>query len=152
MVNLIKLEKATYNEFKFCTEWRRSGVKPDSNTVCKLELKDDPIGLFDLIDKGIMQVYYAKIDKEIAGYISASIIPKPDARIGTMFVDEVWVPDEYRGNGIAKLLMKKVIDESERMGMWRTRLYVAADNPGAIRCYESVGMVRDEGSCYFYEK
>lgn len=147
-----KITEENYNQFLYLTEWRRTGVKPTGETEFKLALEDDRIGLFDLVEKDLMHVYMAIVNEEVAGYVSAAVIPKPDKRIGTMFVDELWVPEEFRNNGIARKLMNKVIESSEEMGLWKTRLYVDVENPAGIKCYESVGMKREEGSCYFYQK
>ncbi|XMB85822.1 GNAT family N-acetyltransferase [Mycoplasmatota bacterium WC44] len=147
-----KVTEDNYNQFLCLTEWRRTSVKPRGETKFKLALEDDRIGLFDLVEKDLMHIYMAIIDEEVAGYVSAAVIPKPDKRIGTMFEDELWVPEEYRNNGIARKLMNKVIESSEEMGLWKTRLYVDVENLAGINCYESVGMKREEGSCYFYQK
>ncbi len=151
-MEIIKITKENYKEFTEMTEWRRVGVKPNPDTEFKLALEDDVIGLWDLINNDLMHIYMALLNNQKAGYISASVIPKPDKRLGTMFVDELWVPEEFRGHGIAKALMNKVIETSEEMGLWKTRLYVDTQNPSGINCYEGVGMIRDEGTSFFYQK
>ena len=39
-------------------------------------------------------------------------------------------------------MMKALIDHAEANGIWQLELYVAADNPRAIRFYESFGFQR----------
>ncbi|MBI9010822.1 MAG: GNAT family N-acetyltransferase [Clostridiales bacterium] len=151
-MEIIKITKENYSEFTEMTEWRRVGEKPTLENEFKLALDEDVIGLWNLINNDLMHIYMALVDNQKAGYISASVIPKPDKRLGTMFVDELWVPEEFRGRGIAKTLMSKVISVSEEMGLWKTRLYVDAENPSGIKCYEGVGMIRDEATCFFYQK
>lgn len=147
-----KLTQENYKDFAICIEYRRSGRRPDGEVNPLLALEEDTLGLFDLIEKDLMHVYMARLDGLLAGYISASVIPKPDKRLGTMFVDELWVPEDYRGQGIAKVLMNRIIELSEHLGLWRTRLYVSTENPAGIGCYEGVGMKRSGDTCYFYEK
>lgn len=147
-----KVTKDNYDDFAYCIEYRRLGRKPLEEETYQMTLEEDEIGLFDLVAKGLMHVYMARQAGEPAGYISASVIPKPDKRLGTMFVDELWVAEGFRGLGIAKSLMTQVIEASESMGLWRTRLYVSAENHSGIKCYEGVGMARSGETCYFYEK
>lgn len=151
-VQIIKVTKQNYELLAYCIKYRSTGIEPDEQQENEITFENDVIGLFDLMDKNIMHVYIASINSRPVGYISASVIPKPDKRIGTMFIDELWVTDTFRGEGIGRALTKKVIDISEEMGLWRSRLYVSGSNASGIHCYESVGLKSDKKTCYFYEK
>lgn len=54
------------------------------------------------------------------------------------FIYELFVREQFRGRGIAKLLMTSGIDELKRGGYPEIRLGAFADNP-AIRLYEKMG-------------
>lgn len=151
-VEIIKVTKQNYELLAYCINWRSTGIEPDGRQKYEITFENDVIDLFDLIDKNLMHLYIASCNNQPVGYISASVIPKPDKRIGTMFIDELWVTDTFRGEGIGRALTKKITDISEKMGLWRSRLYVSGSNDSGIHCYESVGMKSNKKTCYLYEK
>lgn len=50
------------------------------------------------------------------------------------WIENVFVNEEMRGMGICKKMMKHAISQKKQL-----RLFVRNDNPGAIKCYLSVG-------------
>jgi len=138
-----KIESITttnYLQFATLLHWRRTGSPNGMNPP------EIPAGL----DSPHYFLYGIKVEDQYVGYISASIIPKPDYRVGTMFIDELWVAPEYRQRGFAKQLLLKVIELTSQKALWRLRLYVEPDNRAAIRLYESVGL-KNSGSANFME-
>lgn len=51
----------------------------------------------------------------------------------------VYVGKKYRGMGIGKLLMKHLILESEKQGLWTLQAGIFPENKGSIKLHEIVG-------------
>jgi ribosomal protein S18 acetylase RimI-like enzyme len=84
-----------------------------------------------------------------AGYLLAVRIPKADARVGFLFVDEVYVLPAYRRMGVARALLERVQTLSVERGLAGVRLLVREENLGARWLYQGCGFV--EHSTLFCE-
>lgn len=51
----------------------------------------------------------------------------------------VYIAAESRGKGIGKLLMERLIEESEKAGYWTLQSGVFPENKGSIKLHENVG-------------
>jgi len=51
----------------------------------------------------------------------------------------VYVAEEARGRGVGKLLMKTLIAESEKEGLWTLQSGIFPENEGSIKLHEQVG-------------
>lgn len=85
-----------------------------------------------------LYIFIAEFDGEYAGWISACIIPKAGDKLGTLYIDELWVKEELRRNRIAEALMDEAIKIAKEKNLWKVRLVVGEDNP-AKYLYEKVG-------------
>jgi ribosomal protein S18 acetylase RimI-like enzyme len=83
------------------------------------------------------------------GYLLAVRIPKADARVGFLFVDEVYVLPAYRLQGVARALLERVQALTRELGLAGVRLLVREGNPGARKLYRKTGFV--EHSTLFCE-
>lgn len=62
----------------------------------------------------------------------------PDVEIGSSgFIHKLAVVEEYRGKGVADLIIEDVVDRCKRAGMTHLRLDCAADRPGLIAFYRT---------------
>ena len=136
-----------YPQFDDMCYWRATGterVKSDT-PVCdavKKELADPNFAL-----------YAAKADGRYVGWIALAYIPKV-SRLkghGHVYVDELWVQDDYRRNGIAKALLQKADEQVKIWDAVGVRLYVNTENPNAKALYEQMGFAGEE-TAYFMEK
>ena len=59
------------------------------------------------------------------------------------YVGFMFVKNDYRGNGISKLILNSIFDWFRSRGIKETRLEVYQENPSAIRAYEKVGFKRN---------
>lgn len=140
-IEIVKVTTSNYPEYLNMIKWRITG-KRASLTYTKEELQYGKC-----LDTDYFWVYAAKIEGEMVGYLQASLIPKPDARIGTLFVDEVWTQDSFRGRGVAKALINKILEVGKEQNLWEVRLTVDIDNPAARKVYTGAGFVEKE--CIF---
>ncbi|WBW96428.1 GNAT family N-acetyltransferase [Oceanirhabdus sp. W0125-5] len=145
-----RIKEDNYREFSKVLQWRGTGIKEEKSEE---EIKKvlEFFNKHDIFKNDHFLLFAAELEGEYVGYIVASFLPKPDNRLGTFFVDELWVHEEYRGKNIAQALLDEVYNEGKRQGVWRVRLYVAEDNPAGRRAYAKNGFV-EKGPCQFCER
>ncbi len=89
-------------------------------------------------------------EAEPAGYAAVCRVPKADARVGFLFVDELHVRQAYRRRGIGRALLVHVEELARELGLAGARLLARPENIAARRLYRSAGF--EEGMSMFYEK
>lgn len=89
------------------------------------------------IADGSAIVYGGFDGDKLAAYIWAYRISFRDE--DRVYVSEVHVADEYRGQGIGHILLTAVEDEARKLGVSAMYIHTEADNAGAIRLYEREG-------------
>ena len=62
-----------------------------------------------------------------------------ETQAGELYIDSLAVDPEYRGRGIASLLLRATIDKSRTLGLPSTGLLVDVGNPKAEALYNKVG-------------
>lgn len=97
------------------------------------------------IENENMCILVAKGNETILGYVygfvqdNGSLYNNKVAQLDALFVKE-----QYRGNGIAKSLMKEFINWAEEKGVAYIELSVCKDNSDAINLYENEGFCIDK--------
>lgn len=94
-----------------------------------------------------LYLYAVMADGRYAGWISLIYLPKAGRWKG----HELWIAPEFRGQGLAKALMKKADALKTELEAAGIRLYVNVDNPAAKKLYERCGYLED-GQAYFMGK
>ena len=94
-----------------------------------------------------LYLYAVMTDGRYVGWISLIYLPK----VGRWKGHELWVAPEFRGQGLAKALMKKADALKTELEAAGIRLYVNVDNPAAKKLYERGGCLED-GQAYFMGK
>lgn len=148
-IEIVEVTTKNYSEFMDMIHWRVTG-KRVSELRRSGELPaytNEELSYGECLDTDYFFVYAAKMNNEMVGYINASIIPKPDNRKGTLFIDEVWTQPTYRNKGIAKQLVHKMIELGKQLNMWECRLTFDLDNPASRRVYAQAGF--SEKECLF---
>ncbi len=148
-IEIIRITSHIYPEFLDMINWRIKGKRASElrATGELLPYTQEQLQYVKCLDSNYFWVFAAKINGEMVGYLNASLIPKPDSRIGTLFVDEVWTQELYRGRGVAKALIKKIIEVGREINIWEVRLTVDIDNPAARKVYTGAGFIEKE--CIF---
>lgn len=139
--NIVQVSESNKEKLFRLLNWRKTGIESDDieEVIEHGELNTD-----------YFKIYAAEVENKYIGYITIAIIPKPDSRIGTLYVDELWVPEQYRRNGIAKSLMFKAYEYAREKGLWKVRLVVGDENITAREFYKNVGF--NESTAMFCEK
>ena len=144
-IEIVRITNRNYKKFLEMIHFRITGEEYSKD--CKRDVVKENIDYKFVLENESFFVYSAVIDKKMVGYLSASIIPKADKRVGTMFIDEVWTKPSFRGLGVAKALVEKIMEVSKDLNLWEARLTVDIDNDAARHIYRSNGFVEKE--CIF---
>ena len=88
------------------------------------------------------EIYIAKVDKEIVGYIIFNIKEKenPSMRYRKQLnIDAICVDEKYRGKGIGTKILESIKEIAKTKGCTDLYLTVNQENENAIRVYEKFG-------------
>ena len=141
-----RITENNYPAFADMTYWRKNGVERKA----EISQPSDMVKKH-LADKNF-RVYAAQADGRFVGWISLVFMPKISwTDTGFVYVDELWVQENYRGQGIATALMKTADQMKEELSAHGVRLYVNVNNPVAKALYEKCGY-HYEGTAQFMEK
>jgi len=94
---------------------------------------------WDLFRSDTCPLLLARVDGEPAGNLLAVRIPKTDARVGFLFIDEVYVLPAYRRLGVGRALVARAQALAGELGLAGVRLLVRPDNEPARALYRSCG-------------
>jgi len=82
-------------------------------------------------------MYVAEYDKKVIGW--ADIIPREKGAVRHIGELGMGVVPDWRGKGVGKELLSRVIEHSWKIGLTRIELEVFASNKAAISLYEHFG-------------
>ena len=141
-----RITENNYPAFADMTYWRKNGQeRAGENTPASDMVKKH------LVDKNF-RVYAAKAEGRFVGWIALVFMPKISwTDTGFVYVDELWVQDDYRKQGIATALMEKADQMKTEFSAHGVRLYVNVNNPTAKSLYEKCGYTC-QGTAEFMEK
>ncbi|MCG3134632.1 MAG: hypothetical protein HMLKMBBP_01946 [Planctomycetes bacterium] len=111
-------------------------------------LRPDLVAAFFANPSNVLAVAVA--DGVVVGMTSAIVYVHPDKPLH-MFVNEVGVAPEWRRRGIAKRLVRAVLDRSRELGCTEAWLATEAGNAAACALYASLGGAEDEGRAVIYK-
>ena len=142
-----KIDADRYPLFDDMVFWREHGFEREPSQMPVTE----PIRK-ELANPNLY-LYAVMADGRYVGWISLIYLPKVGRWKGRghVYVDELWVAPEFRGQGLAKALMKKADALKTELEAAGIRLYVNVDNPAAKKLYERCGYLED-GQAYFMGK
>jgi ribosomal protein S18 acetylase RimI-like enzyme len=144
-IEIVRVNKKNYASFLEMIHFRITGKSYKEKS--DRDIVSENIDFSYILENESFYVYSAIVDNKMAGYLSAGVIPKADKRVGTMFIDEVWTHPNFRGRGVAKALVNKIMTISEKLDLWEARLTVDIDNDAARHIYRNAGFVEKE--CIF---
>ncbi len=138
-ISIVRIGEKQYLSFCHLLEWRRTGEELNTISAYEDRKVNDFFEKYNILDSDMFYIFAARTEGKLVGYITVTLIPKPDPRLGTLYIDELWVSDAYRRRNVAKRLMNEVLKLSRKMNMWKVRLYVEEDNEAARNFYKEVG-------------
>ena len=70
------------------------------------------LSVFDYLDSDSFWIFAAEADHRYVGYAAAARIPKADARVGFLYIDELYVLADYRNRGHATRIMEPAMSQA----------------------------------------
>lgn len=138
-LEIVRIGRENYPLFTALIEWRRTGKPQTELSYYDNEMMKQFFDKYNVLDSDTFFIFAAKLGDKLVGYINAVVIPKPDPRLGLLYIDELWVPKEYRNQGIAGMLMKEAFKVAKKLKLWRVRLFVGTQNEVARGFYRKMG-------------
>ena len=109
------------------------------------------LSVFNYLDSDSFWIFAADVDHRFVGYAAAARIPKADARVGFLYIDELYVLADYRNRGHATRIMETAMSHAMSLRLGGIRLLVDHANPTARRLYERLGLAeRNQVLCERY--
>ncbi len=105
---------------------------------------------FDFTQSDACWMLLARVAGMPVGYASVVRIPKADVRIGFLFVDELFVLENFRRAGVASALIEHVEQQARELKLAGVRLLVRVENDAARELYRRAGF--SEYETIFCEK
>lgn len=98
----------------------------------------------DIFDKKLVNVFVARVGRRLVGYALyfytySSFIARP-----TLFLEDIFVHEEYRGKGVGEALFVKCAAEACGHGCGRMKWEVLTWNRKAMSFYEKLGAEMDD--------
>ena len=122
----IRLEGLKRDPESFLTTYDEERARPDAEVAERLA-QGHILGFFE--------------QDELAGVLSVG--PETASALShRAWLHAVYVRDKWRGTNVAHRLLQAAIAHSRALGCVQLELYVASDNPHAIRFYERAGFVQ----------
>lgn len=122
------------------------GDHPPLNKLQQLRLVDD------LNEHPTAEVLFVLSDDKIAGMTVSFINYSTFNLKPYLYIHDVIVLKEFRGKGLGKALIAKLISMSEERGYCKLTLEVREDNQNARQLYQSLGFRDCEPRMYFWTR
>lgn len=83
----------------------------------------------------------AVVDGDLVGFIATGVDEAPDVfdRPDRLLIGDLYVREEYRGDGLAEDLVERAVDRAREEGYPELTLHVDVENGRAIGFYEKLG-------------
>ena len=108
------------------------------------------ITLFDdAVAPSPFKLFFAVEGGELCGMLSLAITPTTQGAGCFGYLDDVFVLEQHRGQGIGAKLMREALDYARRSGCVRVELGTRRDNVHARRLYERLGFQQVDGVRYW---
>ena len=145
--SVVQIGPENYGRFRDMVFWRENSFEREP-VSCVM-----PEEVLQVLRGGSLRVYAAESAGRFVGWISLVRMPKISRFEGQgyIYVDEIWVQEDFRRRGIGAALLKTADAWAAEAGDAGVRLYVNTENPEARRLYEKCGFAA-QGTAEFMEK
>jgi ribosomal protein S18 acetylase RimI-like enzyme len=118
---------------------------------CAVQEARQSLSEFDYLDTDSFWIFAAEADGRYVGYAAAARIPKADARVGFLYIDELYVLADYRNRGHATRILEMAMSHAIRLRLGGIRLLVDPGNATGRRLYKRLGLAeRNQILCERY--
>ena len=109
----------------------------------------DPAGLDAFVADPGHEMIFAEADGTVIGFASGTVLLHPD-KPPAFFVNEVGVEEEWRRQGVATELVRRLLDLARERGCRGVWLATETDNAAARALYRALG-ARETGGIVVYD-
>ena len=109
-----------------------------------MELFDDAV-----VPASSFKLFFAVEGGELCGMLSLAIVPTTQGAGCFGYLDDVFVLEQHRGQGIGAKLMREALNHARKGGCVRVELGTRRDNVQARRLYERLGFQELDGVRYW---
>jgi len=95
------------------------------------------------------KLFFALVGDGLCGMVSLAIAPTTQAAGCFAYLDDVFVLEQHRGQGIGTELMREALNNARKSGCVRVELGTRRDNVHARRLYERLGFQELDGVRYW---
>jgi ribosomal protein S18 acetylase RimI-like enzyme len=95
------------------------------------------------------RLFFALVGDDLCGMVSLAIAPTTQAAGCFAYLDDVFVLEQYRGQGIGAELVREALKNARKSGCVRVELGTRRDNVHARRLYERLGFEEVDGVRYW---
>ena len=152
----IKIRKATPQDLPVLLDFEQRLIAVERPMDISLEQRKK-INYYDIgsfIESDKAELYVGTIEDEIiaSGY---GLIKKNDAKFSHRkygYIGFIYVKDEFRGQGISKLIINAICNWFRTKKIVEVKLTVYEENPSAIKAYEKLGFKKNLIEMLYYLK
>lgn len=152
----IKIRKATPKDLPVLLDFEQRLIAVERPMDISLE-QHKKIHYYDIgsfIESDSAELYVATIENEIiaTGY---GLIKRNQPEFSYRefgYVGFIYVKDEYRGQGISKLIFNAIFNWFRTKNIVEVKLTVYEENPSAIKAYEKLGFKKNLIEMLYYLK
>lgn len=135
--DLQKVDELLFQVNKVHSDARPDLFKPGAKKYTDAELKE-------IFQNDKTPVFVAYINGEVVGYafciFKQFVNDNNLTDIKTLYIDDLCVDENVRGRHIGTALYEYVLSYAKQNGFYNVTLNVWADNPGAVKFYEKIGL------------
>ena len=135
--DLQKVDELLFQVNKVHSDARPDLFKPGAKKYTDAELKE-------IFQNDKTPVFVAWINGEVVGYafciFKQFVNDNNLTDIKTLYIDDLCVDENVRGRHIGTALYEYVLSYAKQNGFYNVTLNVWADNPGAVKFYEKIGL------------
>lgn len=122
----------------------RCTATQDPTFLSRAQKKYTDAELKEIFKNDKTPVFVACINGEVVGYafciFKQFVNDNNLTDIKTLYIDDLCVDENVRGRHIGTALYEYVLSYAKQNGFYNVTLNVWADNPGAVKFYEKIGL------------
>ncbi len=139
MKNKIIIRRANFNDVKQINEIVNEAIRTSASNWAWAERSyDDAVSWFNEHNEDKYCIFVAETNDKVVGYSSFSKL-RSKKGYWPVVENSVYIHKDYRGQGLGKALLKKLIDYGKNMSIWAISAWIDSCNIESIKLHEKFG-------------
>jgi GNAT superfamily N-acetyltransferase len=145
----LDIRRAGFKDVRTMAEFLAALFKIE--TDFKVDIRKHEYGLFKMIrDYPQRIIFVAVMNRELVGMITGQIVISTASGCKSILVEDVFVKEEFRRQGIGKKLLETMKEWAASNGALRMQLVVDTPNNQAIDFYKKHGWTQSQMQAMYY--